>query len=175
MIATAGVTFSALDNDPLEQYDVIEDAGLEDGSFKLEALFLDLLEAVSDDLRLEESSGDVAGLLGLLICFCLLEEVIPTAANVSSIALELSMSIASSWILGLVAMAVMAALAVDAAASNTVLAIAAASTLSWLMSGGYASLLSSSSRGLAWLTVDAGQWACDPQAWPFGKICPKYS
>ena len=159
MIATVGVTFSALDDDPLEQYDVIEDAGLEDGGIKLEALFLDLMEAVSDNLRLEESSGDVAGLSGLLICFCLLEEVIPTAANVSSIALELSMSIASSWILGLVAMAVMAALAalaVDTAASNTVLAIAAASTLSWLMSGGYASLPSSSSRGSAWLTVDAG-------------------
>ena len=69
MIATVGVTFSALDDDPLEWYDVIEDGGLEDGSFKLEALFLDLLEAASDDSRLEESSGDAAGLSGLLICF----------------------------------------------------------------------------------------------------------
>ena len=165
MIATAGVTFSALDDDPLEQYDVVEDAGLEDGSFKLEALFLDLLEAASDDSRLEEGSGDAAELLGLSICFHLPEEVISTAVNVSSTALELSMSIASLWILGLVAMVVMAALAADAAAS----------TLSWLMSGGYASLLSSSSRGSAWLTVDAGRWVCDPWAWPFGIICSKYS
>ena len=148
-IATAGVTFSALDDDPLERYDVIEDAGLEDGSFKLEVLFLDLLEAVSDDSRLEESSGDAAGLSGLLICFCLLEKVIPTAVDVSSIALELSMSIASLWILGLVAVAMMAALAALAVD-------AAASMLSQLMSGGYALLPSSSSRGSAWLTVDAG-------------------
>ena len=56
------------------------------------------------------------------------------------------MSIALLWILGLVAMAMMAALAVDAAAS----------TLSQLVLGGYASLPSSSSRGSAWLTVDAG-------------------
>ena len=75
------------------------------------------------------------------------------------------MSIALLWILGLVAMAMMAALAADAAAS----------TLSQLVLGGYASLPSSSLRGSAWLTVDAGQWVCDPWAWPFGKIRSKYS
>ena len=174
IIATAGVTLSALDDDPLEQYDVdvgFEDEGLEDNRFKLGVVFFDFFEPASDNTRLEEGSDDEV-VLSRSICFCLEEEVVLIAVDVKST------SIGSSWLLWAVTIAVMVALAADMAADVAALNAASAITVvpspSRLPSSGSASFPSSSPRGSTWLTVDANRWACDPQAWPFGNIHSKY-
>ena len=85
---------SALDNDPLEWYDVdvgFEDEGLEDNRFKLGVVLFDFFEPASDNMRLEEGSDDEV-VLSRSICFHLEEEVVLIAVDVKST------SIGSSWL-----------------------------------------------------------------------------